>query len=705
MILAGQQLDRYHIVRPIGSGGMGDVYLAQDPYIRRQVAIKVIRIEEGLSRDALNEATRLFEREVRAIVSLDHPHILSLFDYGEQLIGDMKIVYLVMPYRPEGSLARWLRSRSQQGLLAPQDVAHMIQQAAEALQHAHERQIIHQDVKPSNFLLRERKETPTRPDLLLTDFSIARLSSATSDASQSVRGTPTYMAPEQWQGRPVFATDQYALGIMAYELLSGRPPFQGSPHQMMYQHLMEQPVSPSQVNPRLSQEVDAVLLRALSKQPQERFPSILAFAEALQRAFDVPTGDLQASLAITPEEAAHGSTRTITLPAGRTLTVTIPPGVQDRHLILLAGEGERKPVSGQRGNVLLTVTVQQANKPLSDEEKMMRTVQVQQGERENKPPVVPANNSNSGGIERISPPPLDETLVPTPGVKVHPGWSGNSPTPIPPPPPDYRPAGDKPLPPPSKQRLIRIVLGVAALLSLLLSFVVGTGAYQDNIRLNTLQAAPTLTASARQRATRVANQAVTATARAEAYPSYLPGQGTPILFDALHQPGFWASETYESGSCQFISGAYHVREAAAMTFNSCAGAFSFSNFAFEVEATIIQGDCSGVLFRSDRINRKYYKFQFCLDGSFSLFKYVDRIGKNAQQLVPVQKHIAIKRGANETNMMAVVAQGNQITLFVNQQQVAMVQDGSYAAGSIELVAASDKNPTEVSFQNIKIWTL
>ncbi len=192
MTLEGQQLDRYHIVRLIGSGGMGDVYLAQDPHIGQQVAIKVIRMETGLDTEKLNETARLFQREARAIVALDHPHILSLFDYGEELVGDSKVVYLVMPYRPEGSLTQWLRGRSQKGLLTPQDVVYMIRQAAEALQHAHDRQIIHQDVKPSNFLLRERKETPTRPDLLLADFSIARLNDATSNISQSVRHTNLY---------------------------------------------------------------------------------------------------------------------------------------------------------------------------------------------------------------------------------------------------------------------------------------------------------------------------------------------------------------------------------------------------------------------------------------------------------------------------------------------------------------------------------
>src|SRR6202035_5461988 len=209
MSLEGQQIDRYRIVRLLGSGGMGDVYLAEDARIEQQVAIKVMRAEVSPypDKEATQEAARLFQREAKVIAKFDHPYILPLYDYGEQPQGNLTVIYLVMPYRREGSLSDWLRQRSQIGLLSSQEVAHFVSQAASALQHAHDHQIIHQDVKPSNFLLRHRSETPTRPDILLADFGIARFSTATSDVSQSIRGTPTSMAPEQWEGHPVASTD------------------------------------------------------------------------------------------------------------------------------------------------------------------------------------------------------------------------------------------------------------------------------------------------------------------------------------------------------------------------------------------------------------------------------------------------------------------------------------------------------------------
>jgi serine/threonine protein kinase len=286
MTLEGHQLDHYHIVRLLGSGGMGDVYLAEDERIGQQVALKVIRIEVSSypAVQDVQKAAHQFRREARAIALLDHPYILPLYSYGEQQIGDKSVVYLVMPYRPEGSLAQWMSQRGSTDLLFLWQSAQIIHQAAEALQHAHDRQIIHQDVKPSNFLIRSREKTQSVPDILLADFGIAKLTTTASSTSQSIRGTPVYMAPEQWQGNPVPASDQYALGIMAYELLTGRPPFLGVPGTVMFQHLTSAPTPPSVLNPLLSEEVDNVVLQALAKEPGARFPSALAFADALEDA-------------------------------------------------------------------------------------------------------------------------------------------------------------------------------------------------------------------------------------------------------------------------------------------------------------------------------------------------------------------------------------------------------------------------------------
>src|SRR2546421_2524879 len=292
MPLEGQQIGRYRLLRILGSGGMGEVYLATDTLINRQVAIKVIKAE-GLSfsnTHVTKEANRLFQREMKAITTLDHPHILPVFDYGENRLNGAAITYMVMPYRPEGSLTSWLQRRGRAKPLWPQEVADIVYQVAGALQHAHSRQIIHQDVKPGNFLIHIDEENPNRPNLLLADFGVAKFSGPTAsiDVSTSsnfaIRGTPSYIAPEQWEGHPVPATDQYALAVMAYELLTGRAPFQGNPSQMMYQHFRDPPAPPSTYNPGIPATIDAVLLRALAKKPEERFPSVPAFARAFEGA-------------------------------------------------------------------------------------------------------------------------------------------------------------------------------------------------------------------------------------------------------------------------------------------------------------------------------------------------------------------------------------------------------------------------------------
>src|SRR5436305_1130672 len=190
MPLEAQQLGRYRLLRLLGSGGMGEVYLAEDARIGQQVAIKVIR-GEGIAypqSESAREAARLFEREAKAIARLDHPNILPLYAYGEETLNDNLLTYLVMPYRKEGTLASWLRQSGRAAPLSLAEVAPLLQQAADALQHAHNQHVIHQDIKPTNFLMRVRDDHPDRPDLLLADFGIAKLSSATASASQSLRG-------------------------------------------------------------------------------------------------------------------------------------------------------------------------------------------------------------------------------------------------------------------------------------------------------------------------------------------------------------------------------------------------------------------------------------------------------------------------------------------------------------------------------------
>ncbi len=203
MLPEGQQLSHYRLVRLLKSGGMGEVYLAEDMLLQRQVAIKVVHTDliRNAETDSAREATRLFLREAQAIAQLEQINILPVYDSGEVYVSETALMYMVMPYRREGSLKDWLRAHLRQELLPLPAVDRIVRQAAFALQHAHDRHIIHQDVKPANFLVYSETEDPSRLNLQLADFGVAKFMMKTSE-SQVIRGTPGYMAPEQWEGIP-----------------------------------------------------------------------------------------------------------------------------------------------------------------------------------------------------------------------------------------------------------------------------------------------------------------------------------------------------------------------------------------------------------------------------------------------------------------------------------------------------------------------
>ena len=199
--------------------------------------------------------------------------------------------------------------------------------------------------------------------------------------SQAIRGTPAYMSPEQWEGVPVPATDQYALAVMAYELLTGRTPFRGGLGQMMYQHFHVPPQPPSTLNPRFPKALDTVLLQALAKKPAERFASITVFDQAFQQAVlnmglqvaaeptPAQSQDLHATLAISKREALTGTSRTLTLPGGQHITVTIPAGAKDGQVVRLEDRGGLSG-SSSAGALILTLAIQSADEiePLSDQQ-------------------------------------------------------------------------------------------------------------------------------------------------------------------------------------------------------------------------------------------------------------------------------------------------------------------------------------------------
>jgi eukaryotic-like serine/threonine-protein kinase len=704
MALEGLQLGQYRLVRLLGSGGMGEVYLAEDARIGQQVAIKVSRTEATGYPDtgATKDAVRLFQREAKAIARLDHPRILPLFAYGEESVHGTSLTYIIMPYRPEGSFAGWLQQRSISGLLSARDVSYFINQAADALQYAHDNQIVHQDVKPSNFLIRSNKEDPHRPDLLLSDFGIARLSSATASVSQSVRGTPAYMAPEQWSGEPVYATDQYALAVLAYELLVGRPPFTGRQEQVMFQHFSVQPLSPSSLNPSLSKEVDAVILKALAKKAEDRFPSISVFARALQQAtqntgpssgVNIPSrptnGNLNATLAISNIEAVRGTQRNLTLPGGRRVTVNVPAGAYNGQVLQLESMGDPQYEGGPRGPLILTITIANAEAP--------------------PPPIfnpgfTSANKQTQPAASHRKPVYFNNTAYGSgaPGTNLATPYLVEK--------------------PPQRNNTSRLT--IIALVALIILVIISGSIYFVISRTGTNPAGATATVQSNTTATNQANQATataqvntnataTIVARANATATfvaqnpdpYTPPGGTLALYNQLNinSVANWDDSAGANGACQYKDGAYHASTLKQNFFLYCT-AFNtnFSNFAYEVQLSIIQGDCGGIIFRSNA--PRFYFFRICQYGSYALYKYVSNSGNTSTTLAQ-NSSSAINSGVGQSNRIAVVANGGSITLYVNGQRVNSLTNSTYSQGQIGVVASDTGSAlTEVAFSNVRVWT-
>ena len=286
MLLTGLELGHFRLKELIGRSA-NDVYLADDLSLPgREVAIKLTQSDIATfpTSGKLNDAANQFKQEAKIVSNLHHPHILPLFEYGEEIHGDKVFTFLVMPYKKAGTLENWIKEQTHhfRNVLPFADVSNIIRMAADALQCAHNQNIIHRDVKLSNFLLDNKTSHLNYPHILLSDFGIAKFMDPHTPTKPV--GTIAFMAPEQWDGRPTPASDQYSLAVIAYQLLTGHQPFTGTMTELFQKHLYEQPHPPSTINTALPPAVDAVILRALSKDPAHRYSSINIFAAELQAA-------------------------------------------------------------------------------------------------------------------------------------------------------------------------------------------------------------------------------------------------------------------------------------------------------------------------------------------------------------------------------------------------------------------------------------
>lgn len=306
----GQMLGAYRIIGQVGQGGMATVYKAYQPSMDRNVAIKVLPGQLAES----GEFVRRFQQEARTIARLEHPHILPVFDYGE----DNGISYFVMRYLDAGTL----KDKMEAGPLSLEEIDHLFTQLAEALGYAHDRGVVHRDLKPSNALV------DSEGNVFLTDFGIAKILESASPRltrTDAIMGTPAYISPEQAKSLPVDQrSDIYSLGIILYEMVTGRVPFSAdTPMAVILKHLNDPLPLPTTVKSDIPPGIEQVILKALAKEPQDRFASTEEFVQAWKRALmDMPTMRLGTDATPAPASASSSSsapTQVEFAPAPRTV--------------------------------------------------------------------------------------------------------------------------------------------------------------------------------------------------------------------------------------------------------------------------------------------------------------------------------------------------------------------------------------------------
>lgn len=348
--LTGRQFGPYRIVEALGEGGMAAVYKAYQPGVDRYVAVKV------LPRQLSNEEqfVKRFEQEAHLLANLQHPHILPVFDFGES----EGYTYIVMPFIASGTLDDLLQGEP----LPMADVQRIIGQVGDALDYAHAQGLVHRDIKPSNILL------DPRGNALLSDFGIAKLYEDTSQLTNTggIIGTPAYMSPEQGQGETIDnRSDIYSLGVVLYQLVTGRVPFSAeTPIAVIVKHIQDPLPPPRALNSNISPAVERIILKALAKEPQDRFATAGAMVSTLRGTSGAASGATLADAAPASRETGNRALRRFGLPAVALLTVLFLAGGGWAFLNNRAGANTLTPTSQQQALDSETITESEIVPPL-----------------------------------------------------------------------------------------------------------------------------------------------------------------------------------------------------------------------------------------------------------------------------------------------------------------------------------------------------
>jgi serine/threonine protein kinase len=674
----GKRIGGYRLLSLLGKGGFGDVYLGERLHDQAQVAIKILH-NTGLTHP---EDVKEFINEAR-MFRLQHPHIVPVLDFG---IDRDNTPFLVMQYAAHGTL----RQRHAPGTrLAPHLVADYVSQVASALQYAHDQQIIHRDVKPENMLLNSDDQ------VMLSDFGIATVihsTPSTTDKNKTIDGTTYYIAPEQIQGIPCPASDQYALGIVAYEWLSGNPPFEGhTPLEIGMQHLTATPPSLCDQVPSLSPQIETVILKALAKDPDSRYPSIQAFADALQQATKtqdeqplpkVPTRRLSSHRLVSldgsnqaspPEDPIAPETPRPQSPI-ETEPIT-PPQIEmatPLNTSARIADDETKTILNTNSiidwgeidktlNASITTTKTDLNtstSPITTEDKAATPPTTSPITSETNTPLTTSTTDEGKTATTSS---TSATTAESEMAATTTRQAASSPQPSP------------QLPTHLPQRLLipGVLLFACILIIASMSIPSARNRLQDGsiqapaIRLHAIEAHP------------------------PDYQDTLTNAQSKTTMAA-----FWSN--YDG--CHLSTSGYLVYSTRGQQFCHELGK-SYIDFAARVNMTIITGIAGALVFRDQDTAHQYggYVFEVFTNGHYLI--------SDLNHILYAADSPAIKQGFNSTNQLAVVAQGSHLSFFVNDTFLIEITDTKYTEGPFSLAAFQGNYPScSVNFSNISVWS-
>lgn len=649
---SGTAIGDYRLLRRLGAGSFGEVYLAEDAREQRQVALKLLKMPL-----TDHENLKAFLNEARSF-RLIHPCIVPLLDIG---MSEQDLPFLVMEYLEGGTL----RQRYPKGTrVSLEVVVRMTAQVASALQYAHDQHLIHRDVKPENMLAR------ADGSVLLSDFGLLTVAHASASVNlyQLYGGTLPYMAPEQYAGQPRAASDQYALAVVVYEWLAGARPFQGSGPEIALQHLHAPPPSLLKQVPTLPVHVERVVFQALAKQLEERFARVQDFAEALQTASQEPVApsppvSFPPSIPSSPE------------------TGSAPPSVSPFSSTVVASKSGSSFTPGR--------SMEAATGPdtLS---------------------TFPTSPHISGtpvpGEREAIRPPTSQTDFPE--VASH-SLTSSSLTP-PPARPRRRLSGRALL----LFLLAALLLGSGSLGYLAFQNSVTQG---QNAATATANAAATSYGQATARARGLATvQALAATATAEVQAtagvlqtatSGQPTYADPLTAGQVNDPTWMNDGT----SCFFAADGYHVHlppTAPPANDQPCTESDrTLRDATITVEMVLHNGYSGGLLIRHQSSqfhpNLLGYFFEVGIGGNYEIHRI------NAGSFTTLQdwtESSAIHGGLNSLNILQVIARGSDFLFYVNDVYLTQVQDTAYGVGSIGFISGTDATrPGDAVFSNLLVY--